>query len=201
MTKNVAAMLVLCLSLLSFEGCAVTTQITNTSRSSIEEKLLMSALERALSGLNTEQFRGKTVAVDFYGLSADKDFAKAFFIAWLQSHQVQIAPNPKEAQLLLKVFAPVLAVDQGKSFIGAPSFMVPLLGITVPEISLFKDVRHSGHAELRTYAIDVHTGKFVDKSSPVVGAARYDDYTILLVINFTRSDIGGSTWQWQPEGS
>jgi hypothetical protein len=154
-----------------------------------------------LAGLNTEQFKGKTVAVDFYGFSADKDFAKAFFTAWLQSQHVQIAPNPKKAQLLLKVFAPVLAVDQGKSFIGAPSFTVPLLGFTVPEISLFKDVRHSGHAELRVYAIDADTGKFVDKSPPAVGAAQYDDYTILLIINFTRSDIDKSTWQWQPEGS
>ena len=201
MVKHVAGMLVLCLPLFLFEGCAVSTQITNTSRSSIEEGLLMRALERALTGLNPEQFKGKTVAVDFYGLSADKDFAKAFFTAWLQSHQVQIAQNPKEAQLLLKVFAPVLAVDQGKSFIGAPSFTVPLLGFAMPESSLFKDVRHSGHAELQVYAIDGDTGKFVEKSPPAVGASRYDDYTILLVITFTRRDMDKSAWQWQPEGS
>lgn len=198
MAKKVAAIVVLCLPLFLFEGCAVSTQITNTSRSSIEEELLMRALDRALTGLNTEQLKGKAVAVDFYGLSPDKDFAKAFFTAWLQSQQVQMAPDPKEAQLRLKVFAPVLAVDQGQSFIGAPSFTVPLLGFAMPEISLFKDVRHSGHAELQVYSIDADTGKFIDKSPPAVGASQYDDYTILFVINFTRSDINSPTWEWQP---
>ena len=45
---------------------------------------------------------------------------KEFFTAWLQGQQVQIATDPKQAQLQLKVFAPVLAVDQGQSFVGAP---------------------------------------------------------------------------------
>ncbi len=198
MAKKVAAILVLSLPLFWFEGCAISPQITNTSRSSIEEELLMHALNRALSQLDTEQLKGKTVAVDFYGLSSDKDFAKEFFTAWLQSQQVQIAQDPKEAQLHLKVFAPVLAVDQGQSFIGAPSFTVPLLGFAMPEISLFKDVRHSGLAELQIYSIDGDTGKFVDKSPMAVGASQYDDYTILLVINFTRSDIDKTTWEWEP---
>ena len=53
---------------------------------------------------------------------------KEFFIAWLQGQQVQIATDPKQAQLQLKVFAPVLAVDQGQSFMGSPSFTLPVLG-------------------------------------------------------------------------
>ena len=42
---------------------------------------------------------------------------KELFTAWLQGQQVQIATDPKQAQLQLKVFAPVLAVDQGQSFV------------------------------------------------------------------------------------
>ncbi len=198
MAKKLAAIAALCLPFFLLEACAVSPQVTNTSRSSIEEELLMRALDRAVAGLNTEEFKGKTVAVDFYGLSSDKDFAKEFFTAWLQSQQVQIASNPKEAQLHLKVFAPVLAVDQGQSFIGSPAFTVPLLGFTIPEISLFKDLRHSGHAELQVYSIDADTGKFVDKSSMAAGAAQYDEYTVLLVINFTHSDLDKATWEWEP---
>jgi hypothetical protein len=44
---------------------------------------------------------------------------KEFFIALVQGQQVQTATDPKQAQLQLKVFAPVLAVDQGQSFVGA----------------------------------------------------------------------------------
>lgn len=175
-------------------GCAVSSQITNTPRSSIEQQLLVRALERALAGLDTRQFQGKTVAVDFYGLTPDKDFAKEFFTAWLQSQQVRIAPDPKQAQLRLKVFASVLGVDQGQSFFGAPAFTVPLIGVVMPEIPLFKDVSHSGHAEIKIYATDGETGAFIDESALAVGMSQHDDYTILIVVHFTSTDLEKRKW-------
>jgi hypothetical protein len=69
---------------ISFAGCA-TMQVTNTQRSSIEQQLLISSLERVLTALNTEPLQEKRVAIDFYGLTPDKDFAKEFCTAWLQA--------------------------------------------------------------------------------------------------------------------
>jgi hypothetical protein len=178
-------------------GCTTSIQVGNTPRSSIEERLLISSFERALATLDTQGFKGKTVTVDFYGLTSDKDFAKEFFTAWLQGQQVQIATDPKQAQLHLKVFAPVLAVDQGQSFVGAPAFTVPILGFAIPEIALFKNVRHSGHTEVEVFTID-GTGNFVDKTPPAIGETNYDDYTVLVVIHFTRSDMEARKWDWQP---
>jgi hypothetical protein len=66
----------------------------------------------------------------------------------------------------------------------------------VPEIPLFKDVRHTGHAEIEMYTIDAGSGEFVDKSPPAIGQSRYDDYTILIVVNFTRSDVNEQQWDW-----
>ena len=189
MEKKFIRPAILCLAFAFVAACAVAPQITKTPRSSVEQQLLARALERALTSLNTEHFKSKTVAVEFYALSPDAQFAREFFTAWLQSQHVKIVADPNQAELRLKVFAPVLAVDQGQSFIGAPSFTVPVLSLGIPEISLFKNVRHSGHAELQVYAIDADSGNFVEKSPRTVGAAQYDDYTILLVINFSRSDI------------
>ena len=201
MLKTSFTILTLCLFGL-LTGCAVSTQVSNTSRSSIEQRLLVRSFERALATLNTQEFRGKTASVDFYGLTGDKDFMKEFLIAWLQEQQVQITTDPKQAQLHLKVFAPVLAVDQGQSFVGAPSFTVPILGFVMPEIALFKNVRHSGHTEVEIYAIDEDTGKFIDKSAPALGETQYDDYTIMMVVHFTRSDIESAMekqkWDWEP---
>ena len=179
-------------------GCATSNQVSNTARSSIEQRLLISSLEQALATLDTHEFKGKTVTVDFYGLTADKDFAKEFFTAWLQGQQVQIATDPKQAQLHLKVFAPVLAVDQGQSFVGSPAFTVPILGFVMPEIALFKNARHSGHAEVEVFTIDGSTGKFIDKSPPAIGETDYNDYTVLIVVHFTRSDMETRKWDWQP---
>jgi hypothetical protein len=175
-------------------GCAVTNQITKTSRSSIEQRLLVRALERALAGIDGEQLRGKTVAVDFYGLTSDRDFAREFFIAWLQSQRVRIAEDSRQAELRLKVFASALGVDQGQSFIGAPSFTVPLIGFVMPEIPLFKNVRHSGHAEIKIATIDGQSGEFIDESTRAVGTSNHDDYTLLIVVHFTRTDLDESEW-------
>jgi hypothetical protein len=179
-------------------GCAVSTQVTSTQRSTVEQRLLVRSLERALTTLDTQQFKGKSVTIEFYGLTPDKDFAKEFFIAWLQEQHVRMAIDPKDAQLRLKVFASVLGVDQGQSFIGAPSFTVPLIGVVVPEIPLFKDVRHTGYTEFDIYTLDARSGEFVDKSPRMSGEARYDDYTILILIKFTSTDIAKQKWDWDP---
>lgn len=175
-------------------ACAVSTQITNTPRSSLEQRLLVRALERAIAGLDAQQFKGKTAAIDFFGLTADKDFAKEFVTAWFQSQGVRIATSASQAQLHLKVFASALAVDQGQSFLGMPSFTVPLIGFVMPEIPLFKDIQHSGYAEIKVFTTDVATGDFVGESGPVTGKSSHDDYTILIVVHFARSDLETPSW-------
>jgi hypothetical protein len=59
----------------------------------------------------------------------------------------------------------------------------------VPEIPLYKDVKYSGHAEIKITTIDGETREFVGDSAPAVGQANYDAFTILVVINFTRTDF------------
>src|SRR5215831_682617 len=194
MPRIAFGILMLCSVSLLVEGCAVTPQITNTSRSSIEQKLLVSSLQRGFKTLDIQRLNGATVTVDFYGLTPDKDFAKEYLIAWLQAHQVNIVTDPKEAQLRVKVFAPVLGVDQAQSFIGTPAFTVPFLGVTIPEVALFRDIKHSGHTALESFTIDEDSGKFLDKSPTAVGRSKYDDYTVLIVIHFSRNDIQQRKW-------
>ena len=182
----------------SLAGCAPTAQITNTARSSMEQQLLVRALERAMAGIDTQKLTAKTVTVEFYGLTPDKDFAKEYFTAWLESHRIRIASEPKLARLRLKVFASVLAVDQGRLFVGAPSFTVPLLAFSMPEIPVYKNVEHSGHAEIKISITDAKSGEFVDAIRPIVGKSRHDDYTFLIVVHFTRSDLEKETWSFGP---
>jgi len=196
MRRIALGILLLCSVSFLVGGCAVSPQITNTRRSSIEQELLVSSLERGFETLETQHLAGATVTVDFYGLTPDKDFAKEFLIAWLQAHRVHIVTDPKEAQLRVKVFAPVLGVDQAQSFIGTPSFTVPFLGVTIPEIPLFRDVRHVGHAALESYTLEEDGGKFLDRSPTAMGQSTYDDYTVLIIIHFTRSDMDKSKWDW-----
>jgi hypothetical protein len=173
-------------ALISIAGCA-TMQVTNTQRSSIEQQLLISSLERALTALDTARLQEKRVAIDFYGLTPDKDFAKELCIAWLQAKHVHLATNGREAQLHLKIFAPVLGVDQGAAFLGVPP--VTILGFATPEIALFKSVTHEGRAAIQIYMFDDASGQFIDKSPVGKGTTSYNEYTILILIHYTRSDM------------
>ena len=175
-------------------GCAATAQITNTPRSSLEQELLVRALDRAMAKLDTRELTDKTVMIDFYGLTPDKDFAREYFTAWLQARggtrdcgsQTRAAPR--------KGFCFFLAVDQGQSFLGAPSFTVPIIGFGVPEIPLFKNIEHSGHAELKLSVADEKSGEFVGESVPAIGTTKHDDYTLLIIIHFTRTDVEKRQW-------
>jgi len=104
MRRIAFGILLLCSVSFLVGGCAVSPQITNTPRSSIEQELLVSSLERGFETLEKQHLAGATVTVDFYGLTPDKDFAKEFLIAWLQAHQVHIVNDPKEAQLFESAF-------------------------------------------------------------------------------------------------
>lgn len=116
----------------------------------------------------------------------------------MQSQRIRIASDSKQAQLYLKVFASVLAVDQGQSFVGTPAFTVPLIGFDLPEVPLFKNIEHSGHADIEISMADNQTGDFIDESAPVVGKSQHDDYTILIVGQFTHSDREKQRWNLGP---
>jgi hypothetical protein len=84
---------------------------------------------------------------------------------------VHLATDAREADLRLKIFAPVLGVDQGGAFVRVPSVTVPVLGFTTPEVALFKSVTHQGKTAIQIYLFDEQSGQFIDKSPVGNGAA------------------------------
>lgn len=176
-------------ALLLVSGCAVANGVTVTPRSIVEQQLLVRSLERALTKLDTQRFSGKLIALDLYALTGDGEFAREFVTAGLEEKGVRVTADPEKADLRLKVFASVLGVDHGESLIGTPSFAAPLVGLPIPEIALFKMIKHRGQAEVQIYAFDGQTGEFADKSAVGIGNAKYDEFTILIMIQFTLSDL------------
>jgi hypothetical protein len=174
--------------------------MTMTPRSRIEQKLLVSALDRAVSQLDVKRFNGKTVALELHGLAEDDlPFAKAFVHVWLGKQGIRVVKDQKKIDLRLKVLATVLAVDQSETLFGTPEFT--FLGIPIPSIALYRDVRNQGHAEMRVYAFDRQTGELVVEIPESIGEARYNQITILFIIKWTSSDIDKKPGQNKKEGS
>lgn len=195
--KNTIILMFVVFSFLTV-GCT-SVRMTMTPRSRIEQKLLVSALDRAVSQLDVKRFEGKRVTLELYGLAEyDLPFAKAFIHVWLGKQGIQVVQDQKEVDLRLKVLATVLAVDQSETLFGTPEFS--FLGIPIPAIALYRDVRNQGYAEIRVYAFDRQTGKLVEEIPASVGEARYDHITILFIISWTSSDFGKKPEQNKKEG-
>lgn len=176
--------------LILLSACSATTKVTLTARSATEQQLLVRSLERAMRHMDPSRLSGKSATLDVYGLTADREFAKQKLTVWLRGHGVKIVSPPAKPDLELKIFLSAFGIDHSESLLGLPAFAMPLVGLPVPEIALFKAVKNHGLAQIQTYVFDRRTGRLINQG-PVtaLGRAKYDHYLLLLVINFTSSDI------------
>lgn len=199
-SRSFSLVCVLCLLTLA-GGCAVSTKVTSTPRSTTEQQLLVRSLERAMAQMDAGRFAGKSVTLDVHGLTGDRNFAKEWVVVWLREHGAQVVSDPEKSDLQVKMFLSAFGVDRGEVFAGVPAFGVPIIGMPVPEIALFKSVQNRGLAESQVHAFDRNEGTLTGKSPTSMGRAKYDEYTILIIINFALSDIDQRPEQEKDEKS
>jgi hypothetical protein len=168
-------------------GCALATQIGTTAPTGITQQLLVRSLERGLSRLDLARISGKPVALEVAVQAGNEGFVKDFVTTWLKAHGVRTVQDSPEQKL--KLFVAVYGTDRDQTLIGVPGFQAPVVNVPVPELALFKWVRNRGVAELRMWAFDGKGDVVVDAPAPGVGRAKYDDFTVLLFLGFTVSDV------------
>jgi hypothetical protein len=168
-------------------GCSMTP--TATARSTIEQRLLARSLERALAKIDVSLFTGKRVFVDLAALTPDQTYARTYVSAELRQRGALVVGDATESEVRIQVIAPGLGVDQGETLIGVPATVVPLLGVPIPEIALFKWTRHRGTTELKFYAYDSKDGQPFEVSPSALGRSSYSHFTVLVVLGFTRHDL------------
>jgi len=169
-------------------GCIHSTQLVPTQPSAITQELVVRSLERALEQLDTAGLVGRSVSADlFVQQAALQPFAKEFVTDWLEAHGVRVTTSGEEFRLRILAYA--LGTDRGETFFGIPSVQTPLIGIPSPEIALFKWVRNRGLADVSIFVFDGATNAFVKTVGPGIGRSKQDDFTILILVNFTVSDL------------
>jgi hypothetical protein len=168
-------------------GCSVTSGLLPTQPTGVTQQLVIRSLERGLAGLDLSRFAGRGVDVDVLAQAGNEAFVKEFVVAWLKAHGVRTVST--DPALRLRVFATVLGTDRGETLIGLPAFQAPILNVPFPEIALFKWTRNRGQTELRVFAFDGKTEDFVDQLPPGIGRAKSDDFTVLLFIGFSVTDL------------
>jgi len=167
-------------------GCSMTP--TAGARSTIEQRLLARSLERALARIDISGFRGKHVFLDLAALTPDQTWARAFVGAEFRQRGVLIVGDATEAEVRILIIAAGLGVDQGETFIGIPATTMPLVSLSIPEIALFKWVRHRGTTEIKLYAYD-RDGRAFETAPTALGGSRYSQFTLLILVRFTTDDL------------
>jgi hypothetical protein len=165
----------------------MTSGLLPTQPAGVSQQLVIRSLERGLAALDLRRFAGRDVDVDVFVQAGNEGFVKEFLVSWMKAHGIRMVP--KDPELRLKVFATALGTDRGETLVGLPAFQAPILNVPFPEIALFKWVRNRGQTELRVFAFDGKTDEFVDQLPPGVGRSKLDDFTLLLFIGFSTSDL------------
>lgn len=186
--RLLSSVLIVAACALATAGCT-TVRITATERSSVEQRLLTHALARAAAQLDIAPLAGRLVKLELFTLAKDQAFAREFFRAQLETRGVRIASGAgADAEVALQVFAAALAVDTAQTLVGLPAMQAPVLAVPIPEIALFKWERSRGHAEVQSYLYDAR-GQLAGRVPDVLGEAKYDRFTVLIFISFSRTDV------------
>ncbi len=191
----------LCLvNVLLASACAFSNQVSPQEPSATTQLLLVRSLDRAIAQLDVRHLAGRRVDVELIAQAGNHDFAIELVKKRLRERGVQLSSDAP--QVKLQVFATILGTDRGETLIGIPATYVPIFGVGSPEVSIFKWVRNRGLVELELDTLEPKSGEVMDRLGPVVGAARRDDYTVLLFITFTLTDaVAESQTQSHGEGA
>jgi hypothetical protein len=175
--------------LLMTGACAQSLVLTPQEPSATTQLLLVRSLDRAIDRLDLTPFVGRRVAVELVAQTANLAFAKAVVEERLRERGVRLSSEAPELKLVM--LATVLGTDRGETLVGSPAMQAPIVSLPAPEIALFKWVRHRGLVELEVAVLDPESGELMAKLGPEMGRSKHDDFTILIAINFTVSDIDG----------
>jgi hypothetical protein len=168
-------------------GCVLGTTLKAPEPTAVTQQLVMRSLERAVAQLDIGRVQGRRVALEVFAQAGNPGLTRAFVAAWLEEHGVRVVRD--SADLTVHVLISALGMDRGETLVGLPAFQAPIVSVPVPEIALFKWTRNRSLTEMQLYVFDAKTGSFVDKGHPVAGRAKRDDFTVLLLIGFTVTDV------------
>jgi len=184
--------------LIALTGCA-TQRVTNSERTATEQFLLSKAVTEAVEPLSFDVLHGRKVYIDdrFFG-APEKVLVLGELRARLLLSGVQVAPDAKEAEIILELRSEGIGIDRYDSIIGIPSFgapsaatsaatSVPMVGIVTPELAIVKETKQISFASIAYVAYWAGTGEVVASSGPSLGRAWRDDWWIL---NFGPRTVG-----------
>jgi hypothetical protein len=187
-------------------ACALNREPSRTPRTAIEQLLLLHATQRSLAALSLPVSEGAALFIQVTGLSrlsyfdrgldhegmmlgppTDLSYVRELVTGRLGEMGFRIADREEHADYLVKIIVHALGTEQGESLLGLPQ--VSLLGFALPEIAFFKAQNQIAHVRFSLDIYERPTNRFLRSTPIYIGDAYHNQYTILFVISFRRTDL------------
>lgn len=180
----------LCASiLLVLVGCTSRRE-TDPARSAAEMLLFSTAADRAADKLTFNLQPGTKVFIDStYVEGTDSKYAVSSIRDRVARKGGDIVDDKGKADLIIEPRIGALSVDRDRTLFGTPALPVPLVGIEIPEVALFKRDYQQGVAKLAATTYDPKTGLMVQSLEPVYAFSNRKDWTFLILFSWTTTDL------------
>lgn len=167
-------------------GCTA-PQITNTGRGVIEQALLSTVSERAISQMRLDAYREQKALLDYKFLEPQVD--KAYVMGMLEMHLanfgIVLVDDAAKADIIIQPLCGVLATDDYKLLLGTPPLPIPLpntdLSIVIPEIALFKKITRRSFAHFNLNILRASDRSPLEEIRSSDAEAKFIDWAIFMI--------------------
>ena len=172
-------------------GCTSRT-VSNTPRTAIEQLLLSTAVDKALSKVQVPELAGEKAYLDFSDLRAyDGEYVESAFRACVAKNGLIVVEETDEADYTVRVSSGGLGNEYKEFLLGIPALPVPGSPMTLPEVALFKAVEQDGIFKL--FVVFYADGKLVSANHYYDKVER--DETFFLWMRFQPKDDIRKAWE------
>ena len=176
-------------SLLLLAGCT-SVEITTPERTGIEQLLLSTATDDALTGLAIPQVQGEKVYVDDrYLQSYDRGYVVASVRALLSENGALLQSTLDTADVVVEARSGALGIDSSKSLLGIPAVPLPIPGagtLEIPQLAIYAATKEDAVAKIALLGYRKE-GSNLFSTEPLVGKAHFNQYNFFFLVhlNFT----------------
>jgi hypothetical protein len=163
---------------------------TEPPRSATEQLLFSAAADRAADKLAFALQPGTRVFIDgAFVEGTDSKYLLSAIRDRILRKGGDVTDKKEEAELVVEPRIGAISVDGDRTLFGTPAIPVPLVGLQVPEIALFKRSHQQGVIKLAATAYNPKSGMLVQSLDPVYGFSNRREWTALIFFSWGSNDL------------
>lgn len=175
--------------MLVLTGCS-TQRESQPGRTATEQLLFSTAADRAADKLALNLPQGTKVFVDAtFTEGTDSKYLISSIRDRVMRKGADLTDDKGQAEIIIEPRIGAISVDGDKFLFGLPAIPVPLIGMEVPEIALFKRNHEQGVIKVAATAYNAKTGLLIQSLDPVYSFSSNKEWTALLFLSWSTNDL------------